>query len=75
MATHKTELSQLNNLEILSLSSNRIVALPEWTGSLPRLKELYIDNNQLKELPNRLTMAPELAIISACSNRFTVFYL
>ena len=67
----KTELSQLSNLEILSLSGNQLVALPEWTGSLSRLKELYVDNNKLKELPNRLTVAPELSIISVCSNRFT----
>ena len=64
-----TELSQLNNLEILSVSGNQIVALPEWIGSLPRLRELYVDNNQLRELPNRLTIAPELTMISVCSNR------
>lgn len=62
-------MNQLNNLEILSICSNQIVALPEWTGSLPRLKELYVDNNQLRELPNRLTLAPELSMISVCSNR------
>jgi len=65
----KTELSQLNNLEILSVSGNQIVALPEWIGSLPRLRELYMDNNRLRELPNRLTIAPELTMISVCSNR------
>lgn len=62
-------MSQLSNLEILSVSDNQIVALPEWTGSLPRLKELYADHNLLKELPNRLTVASELAMISVCFNR------
>jgi len=71
----KTELSQLNNLEILSVSGNQIVALPEWTGSLPRLRELYVDNNQLRELPNRLTIAPELTMISVCSNRFLLILI
>lgn len=65
----KTDLSKLNNLEILSVSGNQIFALPEWIGSLPRLKELYVDKNHLKELPNRLTTAPELSMISVCSNR------
>ncbi|RLU23245.1 hypothetical protein DMN91_003448 [Ooceraea biroi] len=41
----------------------------KWIGSLPRLKELHMDNNKLRELPNRLTLAPALTIISVCVNR------
>nr|XP_050859813.1 leucine-rich repeat and death domain-containing protein 1-like isoform X1 [Vespula vulgaris]XP_050859814.1 leucine-rich repeat and death domain-containing protein 1-like isoform X1 [Vespula vulgaris]XP_050859815.1 leucine-rich repeat and death domain-containing protein 1-like isoform X1 [Vespula vulgaris]XP_050859817.1 leucine-rich repeat and death domain-containing protein 1-like isoform X1 [Vespula vulgaris] len=66
---YKTEMSQLHNLEVLSLSGNEFVALPEWLGSLPKLKELNADNNYLKELPNRLTLAPKVSVISVCSNR------
>lgn len=63
------EMNQMHNLEILSVSGNKFVALPEWIGSLPKLKELSADNNCLKELPNRLTLSPQLSIISVCSNR------
>lgn len=63
------EMNQMHNLEILSISGNKFVALPEWIGSLPKLKELNADNNCLKELPNRLTLSPQLSIISVCSNR------
>lgn len=63
------EMNKMHNLEILSISGNRFVALPEWIGSLPKLKELTADNNCLKELPNRLTLSPQLSIISVCSNR------
>lgn len=62
-------MSQLHNLEVLSLSGNEFVALPEWLGSLPKLKELNADKNYLKELPNRLTLAPKVSVISVCSNR------
>lgn len=62
-------MNQMHNLEILSISGNKFVALPEWIGSLPKLKELNADNNCLKELPNRLTLSPQLSIISVCSNR------
>jgi Leucine-rich repeat (LRR) protein len=72
---YETELRQLNNLEILSVSSNQIIALPEWIGSLPKLKELHIDNNKLKELPNRLTLAPELTMISVCVNRLLLLVI
>ena len=63
------EMNKMHNLEILSISGNKFVALPEWIGSLPKLKELTADNNCLKELPNRLTLSPQLSIISVCSNR------
>lgn len=63
------EMNQMLNLEILSICGNKFVALPEWIGSLPKLKELNADNNYLKELPNRLTLSPQLSIISVCSNR------
>ncbi|KAF3420273.1 hypothetical protein E2986_04513 [Frieseomelitta varia] len=64
-----TKMNKMHNLEILSISGNKFVALPEWIGSLPKLKELTADNNCLKELPNRLTLSPQLSIISVCSNR------
>lgn len=59
----------MHSLETLSISGNKLVALPEWIGSLSKLKELNADNNCLKELPNRLTLSPEISIISVCSNR------
>lgn len=62
-------MNEMRNLEILCISGNKFVALPEWIGSLPKLKELNADNNCLKELPNRLTLSPELSILSVCSNR------
>lgn len=63
------EMNKMHNLEILSIAGNKFVVLPEWIGSLPKLKELNADNNHLKELPNRLTLSPKLSVISVCSNR------
>ena len=64
-------MQKLKNLETLSLSGNKISALPEWLGSLPKLKELFVDNNSLKEIPNRLTISKSLSLISVCSNKLT----
>lgn len=64
-------MSQLKSLEYLCLSGNKLVALPEWLGSLPNLKELFVDNNFLEEIPNRLTLSTSLSMISVCSNRLT----
>jgi Leucine-rich repeat (LRR) protein len=64
-------MSQLKNLEYLFLSGNQIIALPEWLGSLPILKELFVDNNLLEEIPNRLTLSNSLSIISVCSNKLS----
>ncbi|XP_012142237.2 uncharacterized protein LOC100882442 isoform X1 [Megachile rotundata] len=63
------EMNEMHNLEILSIAGNKFVVLPEWIGSLPKLKELIADNNYLRELPNRLTLSPQLSVISVCSNR------
>lgn len=66
-----TGLCRLVNLKYLSLSGNKLVVLPEWLGSMPKLQELVVDNNLLQELPNRLTLAPALSIISVRSNQLT----
>lgn len=34
-----------------------------------------MDNNKLKELPNRLTLAPELTMLSVCVNRLLLLIL
>lgn len=62
---------QLQNLKYLYLSRNRIVALPEWLGSLLKLKELFVDYNDLIEIPNRLTLSRSLTMISVCSNNLS----
>ncbi|XP_076276484.1 uncharacterized protein LOC143207054 isoform X2 [Lasioglossum baleicum] len=64
-----TEMNRMHNLEVLSISDNKFTALPEWIGSLSKLKELNADKNFLKELPNRLTLSPQISLISVCSNR------
>lgn len=64
-------MSQMNSLECLCLSGNQLAALPEWLGSLPNLKELFVDNNVLEEIPNRLTLSKSLSMISVCSNRLS----
>lgn len=63
------ELSNLKNLRSLSLCNNEFVVLPEWLGSLEKLEQLRADENFLRELPNRLTTAPNLCVLSICSNR------
>lgn len=66
-----TAMSQLEKLESLCLSGNQIVALPEWLGSLTNLKELFVDNNLLEEIPNRLTLSKSLTMLSVCSNNLS----
>lgn len=64
-------MSELDNLACLCLSGNQMVALPEWLGSLPNLQELFVDNNLLEEIPNRLTLSTSLSMLSVCSNKLS----
>ncbi|KAI9313184.1 hypothetical protein BX666DRAFT_1980456 [Dichotomocladium elegans] len=61
-----------SSLKTLSLANNRIssiMATPEATLSFPRLVELNINNNQLRNLPEELkTYLPSLRTLRANSN-------
>ena len=45
----------LEYLERLLLGANKLRALPHDTGKLHRLSDLWLDNNQLEDLPQSMT--------------------
>lgn len=57
-------LDELARLERLDVGGNRLTKLPELPGGL---RELYIDDNQIAELP----ALPRLAVLDANRNRLT----
>lgn len=65
------ELCSLQELSLLMLSGNSLFYLPEAVSGLTGLQGLYIDNNQLRELPRSLAALPILARISCCCNPLT----
>jgi hypothetical protein len=58
-------LVEINGLEILDLSGNQLVVLPEAITQLTSLVGLYLNDNQLTMLPD----APTRAITSGCVRR------
>jgi Leucine-rich repeat (LRR) protein/serine/threonine protein phosphatase PrpC len=63
------ELPQLKALQYLVVSGNQFKALPKEVCVLP-LKELYVSNNQLTELPDDIArLAPTLTVLDCVGNR------
>ncbi len=62
------EICNLHNLEILNLSNNRLLTLPENIGKLKSLKELYLARNQIKKLPDSIEDLKNLEIIDISYN-------
>jgi len=56
------------SLRILSLCKNYIRNFPEFYQNVSSLEGLYVDNNQLEELPD-LNRFPKLEILSASNNQ------
>ena len=61
----------LPNLQELTLSHNRLTALPESLGGLPNLQLLNLSDNQLTTLPESLGNLQNLQTLNLYNNRLT----
>jgi hypothetical protein len=59
----------LHRLEVLDLSGNRLTSVTELAG-MPALRELYLDNNLLRDVPQELAGLPTLVVLSLDGNSF-----
>ncbi|MGX7707543.1 leucine-rich repeat-containing protein kinase family protein [Methylobacterium sp. Gmos1] len=57
-------------LRWLTLTDNRIAALPEALGARPRLQKLMLAGNRLRALPESLRCAHNLELLRIAANRF-----
>ncbi len=57
-------------LRWLTLTDNRIAALPEALGARPHLQKLMLAGNRLAALPESLAGAPALELLRLAANRF-----
>lgn len=64
-----TEVTQLQNLQILVLSFNHLRALPLKITQLQNLKELYLNSNQLITLPPEIAQLQNLQILVLSFNQ------
>lgn len=67
LATLPAALGELTQLRRLDVGGNRLVEVPAFVTSLPRLRELYLDDNQVA----RLDALPALAVLDANRNQIT----
>jgi Leucine-rich repeat (LRR) protein len=63
-----TKILQIESLEILDLSRNRIKVLPEEIGNLTSLKVLAISRNKIERLPIRLCELSRLQLLKFDDN-------
>lgn len=62
-------IAQLKNIRMLNLNSNKIRALPDgFDQAFPHLERLHLDDNQLTDVPTRLS---NLLVLSAQYNNIT----
>jgi internalin A len=64
-------LSQLTQLQWLSLLVNELTALPGWLGQLTQLQWLNLDSNRLTALPESLGQLTQLQWLNLSNNRLT----
>ncbi|MCD2425457.1 leucine-rich repeat domain-containing protein [Niabella pedocola] len=57
------------DLEILSMPSNRIRAVPAWIGELKKLKGLYLGRNGIENIPDEIANCTMLEHLSLDENR------
>lgn len=66
------EIIKLKKLAALILSDNKIDELPEWIlTSMPKLYELYIQNNKIKYFPAKLTYPVKNKLLAINDQLFT----
>ena len=61
--------SNLVNLKLLDLNSNKLEELPEDIGKLIQLKELYVMRNQLTKIPESFTELTQLKKLDILHNK------
>jgi len=61
----------LCTLEVLAVSSNKIITLPKEIGFLSSLKKLYLEHNEISKLPSQLGDLQGLHILNLSYNKLT----
>ncbi len=69
LMTLPDELSQLRNLEELSVAYNRLTEIPEFLGNLTNLTVLHLWENQIKEIPESLSKLTNLTVLHLWGNQ------
>jgi internalin A len=64
-------ISQLTQLQYISLNSNRLTKLPDSIGKLTNLEALYLYDNQLADLPDSIGNLTQLQILDLSNNQLT----
>jgi internalin A len=64
------ELFELEQLEVLDLDGNRLIAIPEAISRLRNLSTLWLANNSLASLPQSMAKLRQLTRLSLVGNRF-----
>ena len=63
--------SQINNLIGLSLGNHKLTEISPSIGRLVKLKQLWLDANQLSKLPEELFQLEQLELLSLSDNRIS----
>ena len=58
-----------NQLELLSISSNKLSTLPKNVGKLCRLRYLYANGNKITDIPDELTSLRSLEELNVANNK------
>ena len=62
-------ISQLNALDVLILSQNSLVELPEEIGAITSLRVLEVDRNALERVPQSIGALEKLEVLNLASNQ------
>ncbi|MBG1260419.1 COR domain-containing protein [Nostoc commune] len=65
------EVFELEWLEVLNLSDNKLMTLPEAIARLPQLTSLDLSDNQLTTLPEAIARLPQLTSLDLSRNKLT----
>lgn len=62
-----TEIGNLASLESIDLSNNTMLtAIPETLGTLPNLEDVFLENTQIREIPESFKVNPAIERIKLC---------
>jgi len=67
-----TEISRLENLQVLDLRNNRLQKLPEEISQLKNLQRLDLSNNRLKQFPKKISDLKSLKYLNASWNQLEI---
>lgn len=71
LETMPEEIANLTQLEVLNLSQNRLVEIPDFIGQLTNLREFAAPMNQIANFPAVLCDLPDIQVIELSLNKIT----